>query len=72
MKLSAASPLQKLLDTLPQQGQICWIGIRPNRKQTVLSVESVDVITQKGLTGDHFSGTVGSKRQVTLIQQEHI
>ncbi|MGI4749129.1 MAG: MOSC domain-containing protein [Janthinobacterium lividum] len=72
MKLSAASPLQKLLDTLPQQGQICWIGVRPNRKQPVLSVESVDVITQKGLTGDHFSGTVGSKRQVTLIQQEHI
>lgn len=72
MKLSAASPLQKLLDTLPQQGHICWIGIRPGRKKAVLSVKNVEAITQTGLAGDHFSGYVGSKRQVTLIQQEHI
>ncbi len=72
MKLSTASPLQKLFDTLPQQGQICWIGVRSGRKKAVLSVESVEAITQKGLVGDHFSGISGSKRQVTLIQQEHI
>lgn len=72
MKLSAASPLQKLFDTLPQRGQICWIGVRSGRKKAVLSVESVEAITQKGLIGDHFSGISGSKRQVTLIQQEHI
>lgn len=72
MKLSAASPLQKLLDTLPQQGKVCWIGVRTGRKKAVISVENVEAITQKGLAGDHFSGSVGSKRQVTLIQQEHI
>ncbi len=44
MKLSPASPLQKLIDTLPQQG----------------------------LAGDYYSGPAGSKRQVTLIQQEHL
>ncbi|MGI4726974.1 MAG: MOSC domain-containing protein [Janthinobacterium lividum] len=72
MKLSATSPLQKLIDTLPQQGKVCWIGIRPERKKPVQAVKSAKAITQKGLAGDHFSGSVGSKRQVTLIQQEHI
>ncbi|RYE30080.1 MAG: MOSC domain-containing protein [Sphingobacteriaceae bacterium] len=72
MKLSASSPLQKLLDTLPQQGKVCWIGIRPGRKQPMQTVENVEAITQKGLSGDHFSGSAASKRQVTLIQQEHL
>ncbi len=72
MKLSAASPLQKLLDTLPQQGTVCWIGIRPGRKKPLTILESIEAITQKGLAGDHFSGSAGSKRQVTLIQQEHL
>ena len=38
----------------------------------MFSLETVEAITQKGLAGDHFSGSVGSKRQVTLIQQEHL
>ncbi len=72
MKLTATSPLQKLIDTLPQQGTVCWIGTRPGRKQAMVALEKVEAITQKGLAGDHFSGTAGSKRQVTLIQQEHL
>jgi len=72
MKLSAQSPLQILLDTLPQQGTITWIGIRPQRKKPLIALEKVEVITQKGLAGDHFSGSVGSKRQVTIIQEEHL
>ena len=72
MKLSATSPLQKLIDTLPQQGKVCWIGVRPGRKKAVLTLQTVEAVTQKGLAGDHFSGSAGSKRQVTLIQEEHI
>ena len=72
MKLSATSPLQLLLDTLPQHGKICWIGTRPGRKKPIIPVEKVEAITQKGLADDHFSGSAGSKRQVTLIQQEHL
>ncbi|RYE23088.1 MAG: MOSC domain-containing protein [Sphingobacteriaceae bacterium] len=60
------------MDTLPQQGNVCWIGIRPGRKQPVQAVQNVMAITQKGLAGDHFSGSAGSKRQVTLIQEEHL
>jgi MOSC domain-containing protein YiiM len=72
MKLSPNSPLQKLMDTMPQQGMVTWIGIRPKRKAPLLSLNQVEAVTLKGLAGDHFSGSASSKRQVTLIQQEHL
>ncbi|WP_345948041.1 MOSC domain-containing protein [Mucilaginibacter sp. PAMB04274] len=72
MKLSANSPLQILMNTMPQQGMVTWIGIRPKRKAPLLSLNEVDAITLKGLAGDHFSGSPTSKRQLTLIQQEHL
>lgn len=72
MKLSPHSPLQKLMNTMPQQGTLTWIGIRPKRKAPLLPLPEVEAITLKGLAGDHFSGSAGSKRQVTLIQQEHL
>jgi MOSC domain-containing protein YiiM len=72
MKLSPNSPLQKLMDTMPQQGTVTWIGIRPKRKAPLLSLNQVAAVTLKGLAGDHFSGSASSKRQVTLIQQEHL
>lgn len=72
MKLAQTSPLQKLLDTLPQQGTVCWIGVRPRRKAAMQTLIQTEAITQKGLNGDHYAGTPGSKRQVTLIQQEHL
>jgi MOSC domain-containing protein YiiM len=72
MKLLPNSPLQKLMNTMPQQGTVNWIGIRPQRKAPLLSLNEVEAITLKGLAGDHFSGSAASKRQVTLIQQEHL
>ncbi len=72
MPFYKTSPLQTLIDKLPQQGVVCWIGIRPGRKLPVVELENVEAITQKGLAGDHFSGSAESKRQVTLIQEEHL
>jgi MOSC domain-containing protein YiiM len=72
MKLSANSPLQKLMNTMPQQGTVHWIGIRPQRKAPLCVLNEVEAITSKGLAGDHFSGSATSKRQITLIQQEHL
>jgi len=72
MKLSSSSPLQKLMNTMPQQGRVKWIGIRPERKAPLQSLQEVEAITLKGLAGDHFSGSATSKRQITLIQQEHL
>ena len=58
------------MKNLPQQGTVEWISIRPQKRATVVSVESVNVL-QHGLEGDHYAGRSGN-RAVTLIQQEHI
>lgn len=71
MNLNPESPLQKLMDTLPQQGKVCWIGIRPKREAALLPLTQVKVIADQGLEGDHYA-KAGGKRQVTLILQEHI
>ena len=64
--------LQRLFDTLPQQGCVDWIGVRSGRREPMQTVPSVELKPGFGLTGDRFKGRLGSKRQVTLIQTEHI
>ena len=66
-----SSSLQDLFNTLPQVGQIKWIGIRPERKAPMIKLDSVDTIAGKGLKGDRYASKNG-KRQVTLIQGEHL
>jgi MOSC domain-containing protein YiiM len=63
--------LQDLFNTLPQVGRIIWIGIRPERKSPMIKLDSVEAIAGKGLTGDRYASKNG-KRQVTLIQGEHL
>jgi len=64
--------LPVLLATLPQRGRVTWIGVRPARRVMPLAVDSVEARPGEGLVGDRFSGTVRSKRQITLIQAEHL
>ncbi|MEM6854990.1 MAG: MOSC domain-containing protein [Planctomycetota bacterium] len=66
------SPLKQMLDTLPQVGRVEWIGVRPGRGEPVVEVEQVAVSPEQGLDGDRYTGKPGSKRQVTLIQHEHL
>lgn len=48
-----------------------WIGIRPQHRKKLIEKESIDVSIQDGIIGDHYKGS-NKKRQVTLIQAEHI
>ncbi|WP_258098562.1 MOSC domain-containing protein [Marinoscillum pacificum] len=64
-------PISSLIEILPQKGTLEWIGIRTERKQPLTSVESVAVDETSGLVGDHYKAK-SAKRQVTLIQQEHL
>jgi len=66
-----AETLQTLLDRLPQVGEVKWIGVRPERRAPVKARERVDADTAQGLVGDRYAGS-GGKRQVTLIQWEHL
>jgi MOSC domain-containing protein YiiM len=63
--------LKEMMDTLPQQGHVAWIGLRPVRRAPPVVVDDVEVTTEDGLTGDHYDSKMKT-RQVTLIQGEHL
>jgi MOSC domain-containing protein YiiM len=66
------STVARLLATLPQQGRLEWIGLRPARRAELLAVPEAEVLTDSRLAGDHASPKPGGKRQLTLIQHEHL
>jgi len=63
--------IKELQDSLPQVGKIQWIGLRKEKRGEVQSVQIVEVEAGTGLAGDHY-GKKDGKRQVTLIQAEHL
>ena len=63
--------LLQLMETLPRQGCVQWLAVRPERKAPMCVVESVLAQAGKGLVGDRYNSKNG-KRQVTLIQAEHL
>ncbi|GAA4883059.1 MOSC domain-containing protein [Ferrimonas pelagia] len=66
------SPLQNTMNTLPQQGTLEWIGIRPERAAPMHHLSHAQLLAGQGLQGDHFHARAGSPRQITLIQAEHL
>jgi MOSC domain-containing protein YiiM len=64
--------LKELLSSVPRAGRVEWIGVRPARREPLIIVDTVEAREGRGLTGDRFAGGASSKRQVTLIQAEHL
>lgn len=67
----ATSNMSKLLKSIPQIGKIEWIGIRKERRAELTEVETAIITEEEGLIADHYTKKKG-KRQVTLIQAEHL
>lgn len=66
-----ALEMKVIRDTLPQIGQVKWIGLRPARRAAINIVNEV-AANDQGLEGDFFQGPPDAPRQVTLIQEEHL
>lgn len=72
------SNLHQLVQQFPRPGRLDRIILRPERRVPTVQVDGVQVLMDRGLEGDRASarkpsGTGGGgKRQVTLIQAEHL
>lgn len=62
----------ELLASVPQKGQVRWIGVRPSQGAEILSLQAVEARREAGLTGDHARPGIANARQVTLLQWEHL
>ena len=60
--------LAEMMARHARPGRLDWIGLRPERRASLLSVDQAS-LTSDGLEGDH--GRAG-KRAVTLLQAEHL
>jgi len=63
--------IKTLMDAFARPGIVERITIRPVRVQPVVEVQSVEAVANRGLRGDRYNNSGGS-RQVTLIQAEHL
>ena len=65
--------LRELCAEVPHAGRLDAIWLRPARGAAALGVRDAIVEAGRGLQGDRASrGRAGGKRQVTLLQAEHL
>lgn len=72
-KLQLMAVITELLHTGDFTGKVEWIGTAPASREPLQPRQSVELVTSKGIAGEHHFREAGtSKRQVTLIQHEHL
>lgn len=71
-QLNPDSELGKLMAHFPRAGKVEWIGVRPDRRAPLAALSQVEAVAGVGLAGDHYASKTNGKRQVTLIQAEHL
>lgn len=64
--------IAELLATLPQVGQLRWIGVSAKNRAPITALDVAKLSAGTGLDLDYHARRGGSKRQVTLIQFEHL
>lgn len=66
--------LRELTRQFPRPGRLDAVLLRPARRAPVQSVDEAVVLEGRGLQGDRSSGAAqpGGRRQVTLMQAEHL
>jgi MOSC domain-containing protein YiiM len=66
------SSLRDLLTYRAQPGTLVWIGIRQERGAPLVELSEVTLLGQRGVQGDIATAREAGKRQVTLLQAEHL
>jgi MOSC domain-containing protein YiiM len=64
--------LKELLFERARPGALTWIGVRPGRGAAMLPLASAHLLSDRGLEGDVAATRPAGKRQVSLIQAEHL
>jgi MOSC domain-containing protein YiiM len=72
MMLKHDQTLTDLRSINASNGKLSWIGIRPTHQQAMIMPEKAILLKNKGIEGDHIAKGSNRKRQVTLIQEEHL
>ena len=69
-----STSLKDLLTHYPSEGELVWLGLRPARGAPMRALQEGELLSARGLDGDVTctSGRGGGKRQVTLLQAEHL
>jgi MOSC domain-containing protein YiiM len=62
----------ELLQTVPQAGRVEWIGASTFSRGPIQPLQQSEIRAGTGLVEDHHARSGRSKRQVTLIQWEHL
>jgi MOSC domain-containing protein YiiM len=66
--------LKERLADVPGEGRIAWIGVRPGHEVPMVALARARLVEGRGIEGDRAfrSGSTSGKRNVTLIQAEHL
>jgi MOSC domain-containing protein YiiM len=64
--------MDELTLNFPRPGRVEWIGIATERRAPIRVIDEATLQAGTGIDGEHHATSGKSKRQVTLIQQEHL
>lgn len=64
--------LADLVRVHARPGAVTWLGVSPTRRAPIESADAVEVRAGTGIVGDRHARSGRSRRQVTLVQAEHL
>jgi MOSC domain-containing protein YiiM len=64
--------VKQLRSTLPQTGSVAWLGASDGSRSTIRPLSAATFLASRGIAEDYHAKSGRSKRQVTLVQQEHL
>lgn len=57
---------------MPLAGRLEWIGVSAHKQSKITELQTATLFVGQGITEDYHAKNGTSKRQVTLIQEEHL